>query len=228
MRVLNKVWSHSAMIKLDILSDPICPWCYIGKNNLDRVLAKEPINPFTIEWHPFQLNPEMPLAGMNRQDYLEQKFGGKQNAYRVYSRISSTAVKAGLNLELQLIKKTPNTLNAHRLIHWAGIEGLQNSVVSALFESYFVKGEDIGDLSTLVKIGASVGLDKDLISKLLKEDTELIEIKQRDANSRERGVTGVPTFIIANTHVLPGAQTEELWSSILLDIKQLKQDKNAE
>ena len=216
------------MIKLDILSDPICPWCYIGKNNLDRVLAKETINPFTIEWHPFQLNPEMPLAGMNRQDYLEQKFGGKQNAYRVYSRISSTAVKAGLNLELQLIKKTPNTLNAHRLIHWAGIEGLQNSVVSALFESYFVKGEDIGDLSTLVKIGASVGLDKDLISKLLKEDTELIEIKQRDANSRERGVTGVPTFIIANTHVLPGAQTEELWSSILLDIKQLKQDKNAE
>jgi predicted DsbA family dithiol-disulfide isomerase len=216
------------MIILDILSDPICPWCYIGKNNLDRVLAKEPINPFTIEWHPFQLNPEMPLAGMNRQDYLEQKFGGKQNAYRVYSRISSTAVKAGLNLELQLIKKTPNTLNAHRLIHWAGIEGLQNSVVSALFESYFVKGEDIGDLSTLVKIGASVGLDKDLISKLLKEDTELIEIKQRDANSRERGVTGVPTFIIANTHVLPGAQTEELWSSILLDIKQLKQDKNAE
>ena len=216
------------MIKLDILSDPICPWCYIGKNNLDRVLAKEPINPFTIEWHPFQLNPEMPLAGMNRQDYLEQKFGGKQNAYRVYSRISSTAVKAGLNLELQLIKKTPNTLNAHRLIHWAGIEGLQNSVVSALFESYFVKGEDIGDLSTLVKIGAFVGLDKDLISKLLKEDTELIEIKQRDANSRERGVTGVPTFIIANTHVLPGAQTEELWSSILLDIKQLKQDKNAE
>ena len=216
------------MIKLDILSDPICPWCYIGKNNLDRVLAKEPINPFTIEWHPFQLNPEMPLAGMNRQDYLEQKFGGKQNAYRVYSRISSTAVKAGLNLELQLIKKTPNTLNAHRLIHWAGIEGLQNSVVSALFESYFVKGEDIGDLSTLVKIGASVGLDKDLISKLLKEDIELIEIKQRDANSRERGVTGVPTFIIANTHVLPGAQTEELWSSILLDIKQLKQDKNAE
>ena len=216
------------MIKLDILSDPICPWCYIGKNNLDRVLAKEPINPFTIEWHPFQLNPEMPLAGMNRQDYLEQKFGGKQNAYRVYSRISSTAVKAGLNLELQLIKKTPNTLNAHRLIHWAGIEGLQNSVVSALFESYFVKGEDIGDLSTLVKIGASVGLDNDLISKLLKEDTELIEIKQRDANSRERGVTGVPTFIIANTHVLPGAQTEELWSSILLDIKQLKQDKNAE
>ncbi|MBT4285223.1 MAG: DsbA family oxidoreductase [Rhodobacteraceae bacterium] len=216
------------MIKLDILSDPICPWCYIGKNNLDRVLAKEPINPFTIEWHPFQLNPEMPLAGMNRQDYLEQKFGGKQNAYRVYSRISSTAVKAGLNLELQLIKKTPNTLNAHRLIHWAGIEGLQNSVVSALFESYFVKGEDIGDLSTLVKIGASVGLDKDLISKLLKEDTELIEIKQRDANSRERGVTGVPTFIIANTHVLPGAQTEELWSSILLDIKQLKQNKNAE
>ena len=216
------------MIKLDILSDPICPWCYIGKNNLDKVLAKEPTNPFTIEWHPFQLNPEMPLAGMNRQDYLEQKFGGKQNAYRVYSRISSTAVKAGLNLELQLIKKTPNTINAHRLIHWAGIEGLQNSVVSALFESYFIKGEDIGDLSTLVDIGVSVGLDKDLISKLLKEDTELTEIKQRDANSRERGVTGVPTFIIANTHVLPGAQSEDLWASILLDIKQLKQDKNAE
>ena len=216
------------MIKLDILSDPICPWCYIGKNNLDKVLAQEPINPFTIEWHPFQLNPDMPTAGMDRQEYLEKKFGGKQNAYRVYSRISSTAVKAGLNLELQLIKKTPNTINAHRLIHWAGLEGVQNSVVSALFESYFVKGEDIGDFSTLTEIAVSVGLDEQLISKLLEGEAIVDEIKQRDANSRERGVTGVPTFIVANTHVLPGAQSEDLWSSILLDLKRLEQEKNAE
>ena len=225
------------MIKLDILSDPICPWCYIGKNNLDKVLAKEPINPFTIEWHPFQLNPDMPAAGMDRQDYLEKKFGGKQNAYRVYSRISSTAVKAGLNLELQLIKKTPNTINAHRLIHRISLTSSQ-VLGRRAGRARPWRGAVPADearawaraccRSTLIEIAVSVGLDEHLTSKLLKGEAIVDEIKQRDANSRERGVTGVPTFIVANTHVLPGAQSEDLWSSILLDLKRLEQEKNAE
>ena len=137
------------MVKLDILSDPICPWCYIGKANLDRALSKHPDHPFEIEWHPFQLNPTMPAEGMDRREYLETKFGGKENAVRVYSNIAEAAKVAGLNINFEGIKTTPNTINAHRLIHWAGLEGRQTAVVSKLFKAYFVEGRDIGSNDVL-------------------------------------------------------------------------------
>ena len=121
------------MIKLDILSDPICPWCLIGKTNLDNALAQFPDVKIQIEWHPFQLNPDMPLKGMDRREYLTTKFGNKENAYRVYSRISKKATEIGLNLELQKIERTPNTLNAHRLIYWSGFEAFKLK----LFPPYF-------------------------------------------------------------------------------------------
>lgn len=113
------------MVKLDILSDPICPWCYIGKASLDRALEKHPDHPFEIEWHPFQLNPEMPEGGMDRRAYLETKFGGRENAARVYARIDEAAQGAGLGINWEGIEVTPNTLDAHRLIHWARVEGRQ-------------------------------------------------------------------------------------------------------
>jgi len=125
------------MIKLDIFSDPICPWCFIGKTHLDRALESRPNHPFTIEWHPFQLNPEMPEGGMERRAYLEGKFGGKDNAIKAYMPVAEHAEKAGLKVNLEGIKTTPNTINAHRLIHWAGIEGVQTPIVSALFKAYF-------------------------------------------------------------------------------------------
>ena len=125
------------MVKLDIISDPICPWCYIGKANLDRALEAHPEHPFTIEWHPFQLNPEMPEGGMDRRDYLETKFGGRENAAKVYGRIDEAAKAAGLSINWEGITKTPNTLNAHRLIHWAGIEGAQTAVCRLAFQGLF-------------------------------------------------------------------------------------------
>ena len=115
------------MIKLDILSDTNCPRCLIGKTYLDKAILKFPDAKFQIEWHPFQLNPEMPLEGMDRREYLKTKFGSKENAYRVYSRISKTAIVSGLELELQRIERTPNTLNAHRLIHWSGLRASKQS-----------------------------------------------------------------------------------------------------
>ena len=113
------------MIKLDIMSDPICPWCYIGKTQLDRALAANPDHPFTIEWHPFQLNPSMPAEGMDRRAYLEGKFGSKAAAVEVYSNIERQAQALGLPINFAAIKRTPNTINAHRLIHWAGLEHKQ-------------------------------------------------------------------------------------------------------
>ena len=111
------------MVKLDIISDPICPWCYIGKTLLDQALAQRPDHPFEIEWHPFQLNPDMPAEGMDRRDYLETKFGGKDGAIRAYAPVLERAEAAGLTIDFAAIKRTPNTLDAHRLLHWAGIEG---------------------------------------------------------------------------------------------------------
>lgn len=105
------------MVKLDIISDPICPWCYIGKTNLDKALAEFPDHPFTIEWHPFQLNPDMPSEGMDRRAYLEGKFGGKDGAVRAYAPVVENAEKAGLKIDFEGMQRTPNTLDAHRLIH---------------------------------------------------------------------------------------------------------------
>ena len=208
------------MIKLDILSDPICPWCYIGKANLDRALEARPDHPFAIEWHPFQLNPEMPAEGMDRREYLETKFGGKEGAVRAYAPVVEASQKAGLNINFEGIKTTPNTLDAHRLIHWAGLEGRQTAAVSSLFKAYFVEGRDIGDHEVLLSIADAIGLDREMVERLLSSDADAEDIRSRDAHARQRGVTGVPTFVIANQHVAPGAQPPELWSQVIDDLAQ--------
>lgn len=207
------------MVRLDILSDPICPWCYIGKAHLDRALTAVPDHPFTIEWHPFQLNPDMPREGMDRRAYLEAKFGGKENAARVYARIAEAAETAGLTIDFGAMKRTPNTIDAHRLIHWAGIEGRQTAVVSALFRVYFAEGRDIGSAEVLADIADGAGMDAALVSRLLASEADVEEIEARDAHSREMGVTAVPTFIVAQRHAVPGAQPPEVWERVIAEIR---------
>ena len=153
-------------MKLDILSDPICPWCYIGKTHLDVVLAERPDHPFEIEWHPFQLNPDMPPEGMDRRAYLEAKFGGRDGALRAYAPVIEAAEAAGLDIAWDRIARTPNTLDAHRLIHWAGIEGRQIAAVSQLFDAYFLRGEDIGDREVLADLSERIGMDRDMVLRL--------------------------------------------------------------
>lgn len=207
-------------IKLDIMSDPICPWCYIGKTLLERALEQEADHPFLIEWHPFQLNPDMPAEGMDRAEYLETKFGGKDNAVRVYSQIVEHAEKANIKLNVGDIKRTPNTLDAHRLINWAKIEGKQNAIVDALFQAYFIDGRDIGDHDVLSDIADGVGMDASIIQRLLKSDADIDEIKQRDSMAREMGVNSVPTFIVGGRHAVPGAQQPELWRKVIADLRE--------
>lgn len=207
-------------VKLDILSDPICPWCYIGKTQLFRALEAVPDHPFVIEWHPFQLNPDMPEGGMDRREYLETKFGGKEGAVKAYAPVVEHAEKAGLRIDFEGMKRTPNTLDAHRLIHWAGIEGKQTAAVDALFHAYFVEARDIGDRDVLADIADGIGMDAAVVRKLLASDADKDDIRARDAHSREMGVQAVPTFIVANKHAVPGAQPQALWEKVIAEIRQ--------
>ena len=208
------------MIPLDIFSDPVCPWCYIGKSRLFAALEQRPDHPFDIQWHPFQLNPDMPAGGMDRRAYLEAKFGGKDGAVRAYSAVYQTVEEMGLPMHLDKITRQPNTLDAHRLIHWAGQEGRQTPLVQALFDAYFTHGADIGDPATLADVADKAGLDRAMVERLLATDEDRAEIQARDAHARERGVNAVPTFVIANQHVVPGAQPTDLWLQVIDDITQ--------
>ena len=206
------------MIKLDIISDVGCPWCCLGKAFLDRALEARPDHPFTVEWHPYLLNPEMPAEGMDRRAYIEAKFGGKEGVERANAPLLAHARAAGVPLNLDRIARTPSTLDAHRLIHWAGLEGRQNAAVSALFRALWRDGRDIGDGETLTEIGAEIGLDRALVTRLLASDADAGTIRARADHARARGVTGVPTFILAERHVVQGAQPTETWIGIIDDV----------
>ncbi|WP_299847225.1 DsbA family oxidoreductase [uncultured Roseovarius sp.] len=203
------------MIKLDIISDPICPWCYIGKTLLDQALAQRPDHPFVIEWHPFQLNPDMPAEGMDRHAYLEGKFGGKDGAIKAYAPVLERAEQAGLKIDFAAIKRTPNTINAHRLLHWAGIEERQDAMAMALFAAYFDEGRDIGDAEVLADVADSLDMDGAMIQRLLETTADLEDIRARDTQFREMGITGVPTFIVGGQQAVPGCQPAELWLKVI-------------
>lgn len=203
------------MIKLDIFSDPVCPWCMIGKAHLDRALAAHADHPFEIEWHPFQLNPGMPPQGVDRAEYLAAKFGGQDGAVSVYARVVEAAAAAGIAIDFATIKTMPNTFNAHRMIHWAGLEGKQTAMISALFRAYWQEGRDIGNIDTLAAIAGEIGLDPAAMARLLATDADVEALQAREKHARERGVNAVPTFLIANQYVVSGAQPPEVWGQVI-------------
>ena len=206
------------MIRLDIFSDPVCPWCYVGKANLDRALATHPDHPFQIQWHPFQLNPDMPPEGVAKRAYLEEKFGGKARVDAVHDRLREVAKAASVDMNPDKPQRMPNTLDAHRLIHWAGIEGRQSPVVTALMRAYWVEGRDIGDPETLADIAAENGMDRDATLRLLQSDADADDIQARDRDARHKGVTAVPTFLIAQQYVVSGAQPPETWEQVIAEL----------
>lgn len=206
-------------VRLDIFSDPVCPWCYVGKANLDRALEAAPDHPFIVQWHPFQLNPDMPPEGVDKRRYLEEKFGGVARVDAVHDRLREVARAAGLPLNPDVPKRIPNTLDAHRLIHWAGIEGRQTPVVAALFRAYWVEGRDIGNIGVLADIGATAGMDRASLARLLASDADAGDIRARDRDAREKGVTAVPTFLIAQQYVVSGAQPADLWAQVIGDLR---------
>lgn len=209
------------MIRLDIFSDPVCPWCYVGKANLDRALQAKPDHPFQIQWHPFQLNPDMPTEGVSKRAYLEQKFGGKARVDAVHERLREVARNAGVAMDPDKPQRMPNTLNAHRLIHWAGIEGVQQAVVDAVMRAYWVEGRDIGDLPTLADIAGENGMDRGATLRLLQSDADADDIQARDQDARQKGVNAVPTFLVAQQYVVSGAQPPETWEKVIAELSGL-------
>ena len=205
------------MIRLDIFSDPVCPWCYIGKANLDRALEAHADHPFRIEWHPFQLNPDMPAEGVEKHDYLAAKFG-EDRLVQMHLRLKEASRAAGAEIDPDTPRRMPNTLDAHRLIHWAGLEGRQTAVVSAVMRAYWREGRDIGNAGVLADIAAAAGMDRAVTARLLASDADADDIRARDADARAKGVSAVPTFLIAQQYVVSGAQPPEVWSRVIEEL----------
>jgi predicted DsbA family dithiol-disulfide isomerase len=197
--------------RIDVISDSICPWCYIGKRNLEgalKILAEEKLH-FGVMWHPFQLNPDMAAEGVERKAYREAKFGGPEKAKAIDERITATAATVGLEFHLDRLTRTPNTVNSHRLIRMAGQEGVQDAVVETLFKAYFCDGADIGDPEILAGIGGAGGLDPDAVFKMLKGEEHRREVLSGDQMARNAGIQGVPSFALQGHVLFSGAQPPE-------------------
>lgn len=193
-------------MNIDIVSDTICPWCYIGKRKLEAALATRDDIDVQIGWRPFQLNPEMPRSGMSRSAYLSAKFGGAERASRIYDNIRQAGGELGIDFRFDLIQRTPSTLDSHRLVRWSLADGVQNEVVQRLFTAYFENGEDVGDRDVLTRIAGDSGMDQQEVRSRLDDDTDLEVVRQEDSMARSMGINGVPCFIIDRKYAVSGAQ----------------------
>lgn len=197
-------------MRIDIFSDTVCPWCFIGKHRLERALRERPQADLTVHWRAFQLNPDMPPGGMDRQRYLELKFGGAQNAQAVYERVRAAGESEGIPFDFKRIGRTPNTIDSHRLIRFAADRDRQDALVQTLFDAYFLRGEDIGDRTVLVVAATAAGLDAAEARAFLDSDAETAAVQAEDATARKAGISGVPCFIFNGKYALAGAHEPEV------------------
>ncbi|MFM2045313.1 MAG: hypothetical protein RLY86_3889 [Pseudomonadota bacterium] len=207
--------------------DLICPWCLIGKRRLDRALAGRPGLMIDLAFQPFQLNPDMPPGGMERPRYMSMKFGGAARAAQVYQMIEQAAAREGLSIRFDRIARTPNTVDAHRLVRLADDRGCAAAMVEALFTAYFLEGRDIGDRSVLAEIGAAVtGGAPDRIRTHLESEAEVAAVRAADRQSRTLGIQAVPYFVFNRRYGLAGAQEVETFGPFL-DLAALDQGPHA-
>lgn len=198
-------------MRIDVVSDVICPWCYIGKRRLAAALQQRPEVDAEILWHPFQLNPDMPPEGMLRERYIAAKFGGGQHASRIYQNVTDVGAAVGIPFHFERIKVTPNTRDAHRLIRRATESGDAEPVVEALFNAYFIDGRNIGDRATLAQIAQEAGLDGGDAARFLAGREGAEEVVAEDMSARRIGINAVPCFIFDRKYVVSGAQEAEFF-----------------
>ncbi len=202
-------------MRVDIISDTICPWCYVGKRRFERALASRvPTDAVEVVWWPFQLNPAMPAQGMPRASYLSERFGSAERAAELYRQVAAAGREEGISFAFERIGTTPNTLNSHRLIAFAGEAGRQNETVETLFRRYFEQGENIGALDVLVDSAIEAGLDGDEVRRFLESDAARDDITRGDAAARQLGIHGVPCFIINARYAISGAQAPEVFQRV--------------
>ena len=196
-------------MRIDIFSDVVCPWCFIGKRRLERALAERPQDQVEIHWRAFQLNPDMPVQGMPRQTYLQTKFGGPERATQIYNTIRENGKKEGLDFQFEKIGTTPNTVRAHRLIRFASERGASDALVEKLFTGYFYEGKNIGDVEALTDIAAEAGLDRAEAEEFLNGNDGVADVLAETRFAYENGINGVPCFIFDRRYALAGAQEPE-------------------
>ncbi|WP_420392698.1 DsbA family oxidoreductase [Acuticoccus sp.] len=193
-------------VNVDVVSDVMCPWCYIGKRRLEAALAKLDDVDVRVVWRPFQLDPTLPADGKDRAQYLSEKFGGPDRAAQIYERVSAEGAREDIPFAFDRITRSPNTLDAHRLIRWAALEGVQDAMVERLFRLYFIEGADLTDRAVLVDAARDAGMDGAVAERLLSSDADLAETEAEIVHAQAIGVTGVPCFILDNTYAVAGAQ----------------------
>lgn len=199
------------MVKLDILSDPICPWCWIGKTYLDgalAILAEQGLT-FEIGWLPFQLNPDMPAEGVDRRTYRAQKFGSLERSQELDAQVAEAGRAVGLAFRHDLMARTPNTVEAHRLVRLAGPAGVQHAVVERLFRAYFQEGQDVGDVATLAALGAEAGMPEEAIAAFTAGQAAREEVVAESLGLAQAGISGVPSFLLDRHLLFSGAMPAE-------------------
>lgn len=201
----------SQTLAIAVISDVVCPWCYIGKRRLERARSATDAD-LSVRWRPYQLDATIPPEGHPRRAYMEAKFGSPERYRQIYEAVKTAGDEVGIDFAFDLIERSPNTLDAHRVIRWAGGQGedVQDRVVEALFRAFFLEGRDIGRHEVLSEVADGNGLDGTLVAELLAEGRDVDAVRQEIEAAQRMGVTGVPTFIVAERYALQGAQHEDV------------------
>jgi predicted DsbA family dithiol-disulfide isomerase len=200
---------NAPALTIDVVSDVVCPWCYIGKRRLEKAIALQPDVPVEVRWHPYFLNPWVPRDGISREQYLTTKFGSVERYKDIARRVAAAAADEGLTYALDKIARQPNTLDCHRLILWAGDSGNAARMKQRLMELYFAEGADLSDREVLVRASADCGLDADDVRRKLAGDTDVARVEQAANQAKEAGIEGVPCFIFGGVLAVSGAQPPE-------------------
>jgi predicted DsbA family dithiol-disulfide isomerase len=202
-------------VLIEVVSDVVCPWCFIGKRRLEEALSLLGRPAAQVRWKAFQLNPDAPKEGINRQAYRVRKFGSLAYSQQLEARVAEAGMEDGIEFRFDRIERTPNTFDAHRLIWLAGRAGVQDAIVENLFRAYFIDAEDVGSLSILTRIGTESGLDAARVEELLSGDLGANEVAADELQARTQGVSGVPTFFVDGVPIASGAQKPEVLASAL-------------
>lgn len=206
-------------IKVDVVSDVVCPWCYIGKRRIEKAMDNlMDTYDFEVEYHPFELNPKMPLEGVDQKEYLSAKFGGSDRYDKITASTTATAAQEGLSFDFSKQKVSPNTRDAHRVIQFAKQAGKQPEVKEALMKAYFEQGVDLSKKENLVSVAVNAGLAKQAVEALLSSNEGLAEIEHAEHELQKLGISGVPFYILNNTHGISGAQPSETFVNAFKEI----------
>jgi len=197
-------------MNIEVVSDVVCPWCYVGKRRLEAALAQSDDAAVAVRWRPFQLDPTIPPQGHDRRAYMRAKFRDDARLAEVHARLRAVGAEVGIDFDFEAISRSPNTLDAHRLIRWAAASGVQDEVVERLFSAYFEHGRDIGDRSVLAEIAGECGMDAEAVEQKFAGDGDGEAVRAEIDEAQSLGVTGVPFFIFASRFAVSGAQSPEV------------------